>query len=166
MRVRLVVTGDHLLVPLVEAYFFGERAALGRAGVAAATPVHRVGADVEAFETDDPGFLPAALQKNAEQVEKGYPWWREERHPKRYLEFLVAQSGGLYHETEGGARALEELEWSASSPVAATIPFARAMFEDLSEALGIPNPLGAGAVSEVTCPARAVRRDTLTLRNL
>lgn len=43
----------HLLVPLSEAYFFGEQAALARAGVAAGTPVHRIGADIEAFETDD-----------------------------------------------------------------------------------------------------------------
>lgn len=156
----------HLLVPLVEAYFFGERAALRRAGVAAETPVHRLGDDVEDFETDDPEFLPTARSKNAEQIGKGYGWWREEKHPKRYLEFLVARSGGLYHETQGGARALEDLDWAASSPVAKAIPFARALFEDLSDALSIPNPLGAGTISGLTYPARTVRREALVLRNL
>ena len=56
----------HLLVPLAEAYFFGEDAALVRAGVPGTTCVHRLGHDVEDFETDDPGFLPLANAKNVE----------------------------------------------------------------------------------------------------
>jgi hypothetical protein len=40
------------------------------------------------------------------------------------------------------------------------------LFEDLSDALGITNPLGAGVLSEWTYPARTARRETLILRNL
>ncbi|WP_437989441.1 hypothetical protein [Sorangium sp. So ce145] len=156
----------HLLVPLSEAYFFGDAAALTRAGVPQGTPIHRSGTDVEAFETDDPEFLPIASKKNAEMAEHGCPWWREERHPKRYLEFLVGRSGGLYQETEGGVRALEALDWPGIGADPQAVHFARALFEDLSDALAIPNALGAGVVSGWTYPARTVRRETLTLRNL
>jgi hypothetical protein len=160
----------HLFVPLAEAYFFGERAALMRAGVAAGIPVHRSGTNVEEFETDDPQFLPLAQIRNAEKAAAGYSWWREERHPKRYLEFLVGCSGGLYNETKGGARALEALEWTTVGAETQTIQFARALFEDLSDALGIESPLNAGAVksavSRWTYPEKTVRRERLTLRNL
>jgi hypothetical protein len=156
----------HLLVPLVEAYFFGEQAALARAGVAAEIPVHQLGRDVEEFETDDPQFLPIAQVRNAEKAGAGYSWWREERHPKRYLEFLVERSGGLYVETRGGARALEELDWPKMGADADSLQFARAMFEDLSQALDTPNPLGWGAISSCTYPDKSVRPENLTLRNL
>jgi len=156
----------HLLVPLSEAYFFGEPAALTRAGVRLGVPIHRTGTDVEEFATNDPAFLPRALQKNAEMAGRGYLWWREERHPKRYLEFLVECSGGLYQETEGGARALEALDWPIVGAGSGTVPFIRALFKDLSDALGIASPLGAGAVSGSTYPARTVHRETLTLRNI
>jgi hypothetical protein len=156
----------HLLAPLVEAYFFGEPAALTRAGVAAGVPVHRLGTDVEQFETDDPQFLPLAQDRNSEKAEAGHSWWREERHPKRYLEFLVNQSGGLYQETQGGARALEALDWPALGAGPQTLTFARALFEDLSDALGITNPLGSGGLNQWTYPERTVRRETLVLRNL
>lgn len=156
----------HLLVPLAEAYFFGEDAAVSRAGVAAGTVVHRVGADVESFATDDPEFRLRAEQKNREMRALGRDWWREERHPKHYLEFLVERSGGLYLETEGGVRALEILDWPAMGRIEAPMAFARALFEDVSEALGIDNPLGPRPTNACTYPARHVRRDTLTLRNL
>ncbi|MGK4008928.1 hypothetical protein WMF31_40360 [Sorangium sp. So ce1036] len=135
-------------------------------GVRQDIPVHRRGNDVEAFETDDPEFLPAALKKNAEMAEHGYPWWREERHPKRYLEFLVGRGGGLYQEIDGGVRALEALDWPGVGADPRAVHFARALFEDLSDALAIPNPLNAGDVSGWTYPAQTIRRETLTLRNL
>jgi hypothetical protein len=156
----------HLLVPLAEAYFFGELAALARAGVAAQIPVHRIGTDVEQFETDDPRFLQLAQVRNTEKAEAGYSWWREERHPKRYLEFLVDSSEGLYEEMKGGVRALETLDWPNVGATAQTTQFVRALFEDLSDALDMTNPLGAGTVSKWTYPERTVRRETLTLRNL
>lgn len=156
----------HLFVPLAEGYFFGEPAAVRRAGVAPGVPVHRLGTDVEDFATDDPGFLPLAASRNADMVVRNYPWWREERHPKRYLDFLVQRSGGIYDETRGGRAALETLDWPMVGAAPSAVRFARALFEDLSEALGITNPLGAGATAEWTFPPRTARPETLTLRNL
>jgi hypothetical protein len=156
----------HLLVPLVEAYFFGEEAALARAGVGAHVPVHRLGTNVEDFETDDPAFLPLAAAQNAQQAANNYGWWREERHPKRYLSFLVGRSGGLYDETVGGRAALETLDWGAVGADRQAVRFARSLFEDISAALEVANPLGAGATADCTYPSRAVRPETLTLRNL
>jgi hypothetical protein len=156
----------HLLVPLAEGYFFGEPAAVTRAGVAPGVAVHRLGADVEDFATDDPGFLPLTEARNAEMTVRNYPWWREERHPKRYLDFLVQRSGGIYDETRGGRAALETLDWPLVGAAPGAAQFARALFEDLSEALGIENPLGVGATARWTYPLKTVRPETLTLRNL
>lgn len=156
----------HLLVPLVETYFFAEPAALTRAGVAAGVPVHRVGDDVEKFETNDPLFLPLAMIRNAEMAARQITWWCEERHPKRYLEFLVERSGGLYDETRGGREALKGLDWPAVGAEPEAARFARSLFEDLAEWLGIPNPLGSGTVAACTYPERTVRRETLSLRNI
>lgn len=155
----------HLLVPLVEAYFFGERAALRRAGVAEATPVHRRGADVECFVTDDPAFMPGVAKSNAQKASFGEAWWDEARHPKRYLEFLIAQERGeLYREVMGGAEALTTLDWSGV--VCGGGAYARSLFEDLADALSLPNPLGAGLTSPDTYPSKSVRRESLTLRNV
>lgn len=156
----------HLLVPLAEAYFFGEPAALTRAGVRTGIPVHRLGNDVEKFETNDPEFLPLVQVRNAKKAEEGFSWWREDRHPKRYLEFLVERSGGLYVETQGGARALEELDWPKMGADQTSLQFARALFEDLSLALDIQNPLGWGTLSGCTYPGTTVRPENLILRNI
>lgn len=158
----------HLLVPLAEAYFFGERDALRRAGVAPVTSVHLVGTDVEAFETNDPDFLPIAAVENATKAAQGKPWWREERHPKRYLQFLLERGDGttLYDETVQGVEALQTLDWQALGTTQEGVSFARALFEDISDMLEINNPLGPGMLSEHTYPRRTVRRNLLTLRNL
>ncbi|WP_426748147.1 hypothetical protein VZQ01_14715 [Myxococcus faecalis] len=155
----------HLLVPLAEAYLFGEPAALQRAGVAAATPVYRTEADLEDFETNDPRFLPRAAVENARKAKHGATWWREEKHPKRYLEFLVELSGGLYDETIGGVHALRTLDWLMTESSSALL-FARALFEDIGDTLGMPNPLGAGVCCKWTYPSKASRREELILRNL
>ena len=157
----------HLLAPLVESYFFGERAALLRAGVAERAPVYRVGADVEDFATDDAAFMPEVRARNAQKLADGIAWWDEARHPKRYLEFLVASSSapatGFYDELRGGREALETLDWRAA--VAGGGAFARALFQDIADGLAVVNPLGDGSPSPHTYPAKAVNRATLTLRN-
>jgi hypothetical protein len=104
----------HLLVPMVEAYFFGERAAFTRVGIPEAATIHRRGEDVEDFETDDPEFLPVCVERNATKASVGCPWWREERHPKHYVELLVEREGQIYTDTVG-ANALtlrRRLQWA------------------------------------------------------
>ena len=141
----------HLLVPMPETYFFGERAALDRSGVAASIEARLCCDDLEAFETDDPLFE--------------HPNHR--RHPKRYLIDLLRRSGRAgphyYRETQDGARALEVLAWHELTDNQQTLSFARALFEDLADAFGVPNPLGDGSLAPATHPTD--HRDLL-LRNL
>lgn len=156
----------HLLVPMIEAYFFGDPSALQRAGVDADVPYPLAHGDLENFETSDSGFLLVAAARNAEKQGQGYPWWREEKHPKSYLEHLVEGCGRLYDEPEGAA-ALRTLGWPAVSVAGPPLGFARSLFEDLSDWFGLPsNVLGPGVCSALTYPARTVDRSTLFLRNL
>lgn len=155
----------HLFVPLVEAYFFGERAALTRAGIPEAATIYRRGDDVEDFETDDPDFLPLCTVRNAEKASHDRGWWREERHPKRYIDFLVERAGGTYTDTVG-ARSLATLDWPAVGALPAATRFARSLFEDLASLLGTVNPLAPGDTHEGTSPAKRTRREERVLRNL
>lgn len=155
----------HLFVPLVEAYFFGERAALTRAGIPEAATIYRRGDDVENFETDDPEFLPVCRVRNAEKASHDWGWWREERHPKRYIDFLVGRAGGAYSDAMG-ARALATLDWPAAGALPTATRFARSLFEDLASLLETANPLGPGDTHEGTSPARRTRSEERVLRNL
>lgn len=140
----------HLLVPMPEAYFFGERAALERTGVAREIESRLCCNDLEAFDTDDPDFM---LRRPDDR-----------RHPKRYLGDLLRRSGrSAYRETRDGAQALESLAWPELSEDPQTLAFARALFEDLADAFELPNPLGEGALAPATHPTD--RRD-LVLRNV
>lgn len=145
----------HLLVPMPEAYFFGERAALERAGVARDVEARLCCTDLEAFETDDPSFTP-----------RDYPPG-DRRHPKRYLQHLLQRSGrppaSCYKETRDGVRALETLAWPELTNDGSTLGFARALFEDISDVLEVANPLGEGTLAPATYPDD--RRDLL-LRNV
>ncbi|HYU81457.1 MAG TPA: hypothetical protein VFA31_01835 [Candidatus Polarisedimenticolia bacterium] len=123
----------HLLCPMVEAYFFGEPAALVRAG-ARRPPILLESKQLEAFETADIGY-------EGPPDEARHDWRTPDRHrhPKRYLRFLA--DPGEYRETRGGHAALATLDWSqvfAYPPP--EIAFARSLFDDLAHALGVPNP--------------------------
>ena len=157
----------HLLCPMIEGYFFPDRAALQRAGVAAGIPVRSRNSDVEQFETDDAGFLPIARAENERKhtIERK-PWWFEERHPKRYLEWLITQSGSIYEETLAGVEALKALEWSRAASTPAVTPYLRALVQDIADQFQVPSPLRAGTPSPWTYPSRAMRDGERTLRNL
>lgn len=145
----------HLLVPMPEAYFFGERAALERAGVAERVHARLCCEDLEALATDDPTF----------EARPEHPG--DLRHPKRYLSHLLLRSGRAgprpYRETRDGARALESLEWPTLSDNPKHLAFARALFEDLAFAFNVPNPLGDGALAPST---HALDRRANVLRNI
>lgn len=156
----------HLLVPMIEAYFFAEEAALQRIGVSSEHPPRLTRRDVEHFETDDPMFLPIAQQKNAQQRANGYTWWCHERHPKHYLEHLCNRSGRTYGETSQGRDALAELGWPSLPADELALAFARALFEDIADFCGIDNPMGPGQLASATYPAKTTRVSQLLLRNL
>jgi hypothetical protein len=128
----------HLLCPMLEAYFFGETAALERAGAtrpAILDPMRHL----EQLRSVDGEFLaPLDVPR--------HPWRRPERaaHPKAYLSFLVDpadQELVTYRETVGGCRALATLDWAqVFRHTPPEIAFAHALFEDLADAIGAPNP--------------------------
>lgn len=128
----------HLLCPMLEAYFFGEPAALERAG-STRRPILDPTRHLEDFQSDDEPFL-------AYTDVTDHPWRRPDRrrHPKRYLGFLVDptdEERTVYKESVGGCRALATLDWAQVFRHAPPgLPFAHALFEDLADALGVPNP--------------------------
>ncbi|PTL83029.1 hypothetical protein [Vitiosangium sp. GDMCC 1.1324] len=157
----------HLLAPMVEAYFFAEPAALVRAGASRPSGVDAAAIDLEAFVTDDPGFLnhPFARHKqNPKQKSWAIPMPDRARHPKHYLRFLCDPMNPYtdrYVETKGGAEALRELDWARVFANRERVRLARSLFEDISERLGMPHPFpGTGH------PAMASFKTARVLRNL
>lgn len=149
----------HLLCPMLEAYFFGEPAALQRAGAMRAASLDP-SRHLEDFLTADPGFLGPADGR------REHPWRRQDRHrhPKRYLSFLIdPDDEGLtsYKESRGGVAALSTLDWAqVFRHPPPGIAFARSLFDDLADALGVPSPF-PGA-----CHPLTTRRPAGTLRNV
>ena len=132
----------HLFRPMVEATFFGDAQALRRAGVGTANRPQLKHADVEEFECDDLAWLPFCTNENDRKAAMGHDWWRHERHAKEYLIHLAdSRRGGLGYSTNRGITALSRLDFPTvvnSQPS----PYLRALFDDLADWLGVPNPLG------------------------
>lgn len=157
----------HLLKPMVEAYFFGDAAALQTSGVPAGTTprlVHTT--DVEQFETDDPAWLPTCHTENSQRQRRSTPWWQHERHSKHYLEHLTARGGVFYDETFSGRHALKGLSWTQVPKSPADAPIVRSLFEDIADWFGILSPLGRGLSDPQFYPAQSVDRARLLLRNM
>jgi len=148
----------HLLCPMLEAYFFGEAAALERAG-ATRTAILDPSHHLENFHAADLEFLHPDDARD-------HPWRRPDRgrHPKRYLSFLVDpadEEHASYRETVGGCRALATLDWTQvflHRPHG--IAFAHSLFEDLATVLDAPNPFFG------TCHPLTMPRLNGTLRNI
>lgn len=158
----------HLVCPMVEAYLFGDRQALNRAGCSAEVAPLLSRPQVEEFESSDPQWLPYCRARNGQQAAPPMPmpWWREERHAKHYLEHLVERCGAYYDEVTEGVAAFSRLDWRQASTRGGPAPLAQSLFEDVADFFDVDNPLGTGATSPLTYPARHVRRNRLTLRNL
>lgn len=137
----------HLLAPMTEAYFYGEPEALARAESKRPSRFSPA-ADVEGFTVEDPAYeaLPDP------------PWKRLDRarHPKRYLDFLSSDITeksplpGRYRETNQGKLALDSLAWDRVLADTGHAPFARSLFEDIADALGVPSPVAGGACAQLT----------------
>jgi hypothetical protein len=129
----------HLLVPMVEAYFFREPAALTRAGAMRASRFDASAADVETrFEVSDPDFLAPPDRPPREKLP---PWAtaNRRRHPKHYLQFLCDPTGTeprAYVETQGGQAALRALDWPMVLESHEHVRFLRSLIHDLADALG------------------------------
>lgn len=131
----------HLFAPMLETYFFGEPAALRRAG-ATREPSLDATRDIEDFETTDAEYLAACPPVAGEGAQARPPpawaFWPA-RHPKRYLQFLCDPSGSdprAYQETKGGCEALRTLDWHAVLARRDHVRFGRSFLLDLADALG------------------------------
>jgi hypothetical protein len=126
----------HLFRPMTEAYFFGDAAALRRAGVSRAHQVP-TDLDLEQFRTIDQEFLalPAGTSGIANMPDREF-------HPKCYLRYLCDPTLGdkraRYKETVGGVAALRSLDWPVVLHPSPHCPFLHAFLDDLGEALNSP----------------------------
>jgi hypothetical protein len=146
----------HLFVPMPEAYFYAEPAALTRAGAKAASQFDVALHDTEGFVVDDPAYRQW-LEKRAPNALEPH------RHPKQYIRYLCDPNASVeraYRETKEGALALEGLAWSEVTARAEREHYARAMLEDFADGIGAnwPSP---GPVAPLTA-----RRNGGLLRNL
>lgn len=125
----------HLLVPMLEALFFGDPKALQHAaGSGASASTFPVDADFEAFAVGDDAYLEPS-------DEVGHGWRRPDRsrHPKRYIRFLREQAEEPpYRETHHGARALRELNWESLVDAPLRGRFVGSLLTDLAFVLGDP----------------------------
>lgn len=153
----------HLLAPMVEAYFYGETDAIGRALDEAGVdpwPAWSIACtDLEKFATTDAEFLDREKYPDLskEQRRKKSLAWRtadRQRHPKRYLEYLCRDGSLGYREGRSGVAALRGLAFEQVSKMG--VPLLRQMLADVEEALELDPVLGEGV------PPRAAR----VLRNL
>jgi hypothetical protein len=147
----------HLLKPMVESYLFGDGNALQK--ITSKKAKLPAGLDLEQFETNDSDYMPSCSVINARHPDA--PNWREECHPKRYLQFLNPD----YSETGHGKAALEALNWRSLTNNAAHLQVIRALFTDLAQWFGIPNPLPGQAHPEFWVPS-AGQHGSMVLRNM
>lgn len=154
----------HLFRTMTENYFFGDVTALNHAGVPThVSPKLVHSTDVEQFESNDGYWLPSCHQINKQ---KNLSWWREECHPKHYLEHLTQRAQTSYSETKQGKAALENLNWPGVPKGGTDTPMIRSLFEDIADWFGIPNPIGTGTTNPDFFPTPSVNRQTRLLRNM
>ncbi|HEX8822788.1 MAG TPA: hypothetical protein VF794_22875 [Archangium sp.] len=147
----------HLLTPMVESYFFGEAAALARAGANRAPNRFDMARDLEDFEVDDPAYLAPAPSDAQWKAEPRH------RHPKNYVRYLCDPKGKplrAYRETHEGLEALRVLDWSSVLRNEAHAAFARALVDDVADALSVSSPCPG------TCSPLTARKGDGLLRNI
>jgi hypothetical protein len=156
----------HLFKPMVEAYLFGDNAALRLAGVQSiANPCLVHPTDVEQFESNDPLWLPICQAENEKKQKQNKPWWRNELHPKRYFEHITQRGQVTYEQTKGGKDALIAVDWIQVPKCQQDIPIIRSLFEDISDWFGITSPI-SGKTHPNFYPATTMNRTSLLLRNM
>jgi hypothetical protein len=155
----------HLLCPMVESYFFGDAQALQAAGVQPTRSPKLSNPDVELFESCDPEWLPSCHAENARRIAKD-PWWKHERHPKHYLEYLLNLDNIFYEETSHGEAALLNVHWPNVPRALTHTRLLRALMEDIADWFGMMNPIGVGDCHEQFYPQRSIHRNDLLLRNM
>lgn len=172
----------HLIVPMIEAWFFGDSDALATAGMPpTAAPVLAV-PDVEAFQTHDAAYLAATEVLcpcwTVKRIKNNRPKWlgnsARDKHPKGYLQWLCMDGSQRnctsYNETTNGGRALAGLRWATLlGQPSSQVRYLRAFVADLADALG-EDPTTGAIVEDPGAPAPATRLSARTrahvIRNL
>ncbi len=183
-RVRealLAKASFHLAVPMMEAWLFADPAGPTNAGVPQdrLPPNWQAQRDPEEFLTLDPDYLSDAgtscerWQALPPRRQKDHrPLWLRPasrgEHPKAFLAWLSRAPADLactgYRETHEGVSALQRLAWAHVLANPAHCAYARALIDDLADALGEPSPAGAGAAAPLT--DHRERRVAPVLRNI
>ncbi|MCK5522630.1 MAG: hypothetical protein KAI83_05790 [Thiomargarita sp.] len=154
-RVRKKLQNDcsfHLLVPMIEAYFFGDKmdhgnpAALNKAGAILKSTVSGKNLNVEDFKVIEHihqgvDYLTATGTSNwAKTLEN------RDKHPKKYLDYLCCPETDKktarkhrYRETKGGVEALKILDWNTVlSSKQNYVKFLRALIHDIAWKFDLP----------------------------
>ncbi len=137
----------HLLSPMVESLFFGERSgttwpALGRAGAGRDPIFDPAVTDIEQFVTTDVDYLGFVGMAGWTAGQAADPAWRA-RHPKHYVSFLCDPMGRTfrpYKEKEGGKAALEALAWPSVVGPPQHACMVRALLADVAAMAGVDLP--------------------------
>lgn len=173
----------HLIVPMIESWFFADPGALQTAGVPAERSVAVQNEhDPELFWVDEPAYLAAsdadcpcwAALPGGTNKKKQRPKWLGEgprqAHAKGYLQWLCIDGSQknctTYDETRKGSAALRSLDWDRvllRPPM--QLQFLAALLDDIAVALGQPlGGLAERVLSPLTCLAK--RPTDAVLRNL
>jgi len=163
----------HLVAPMIEAWFFGDPAALVNAGVVE-KPFLKPDCSIEEFTTTDLGYLAATESdcpgwQRKPQKSRRPKWFGVDRvfHPKGYLQWLTGDPADRnctrYRETEHGAAALRSIDWDALRGQAG-MNFLNALCEDIAYALDAPYKSPVDVVPVATSLARRPAQNLL--RNL
>jgi hypothetical protein len=164
----------HLLCPMVESLFFGEPAALDRAGrvTGRASQFDANVCDIEAFEVTDGAYETVAVPAVAGKASKG-DWRRSpelrKRHPKKYLQYLGDASldgNTRYAETTTGAAALATLDWTAVLQNATSARYARSLIADIAAMTRVPASPKLSLGDSACAPLTWSRARDRVLRNV
>lgn len=142
----------HLAVPMTESWFFGDPGGLTNASVPAThlPPRLKPTIDPEDFQTDDTDYsadtgqhCTAWIAMPERKSKKIRPFWLmtgREYHPKAYISWLCRRpepnSCSSYDPTNGGRKALANLDLPQVLSQSTNFPYLRSFIADLADSLG------------------------------
>lgn len=167
----------HFAVPMIEAWLFADPTAATAIPIPGdRRPRLAEGRDPEQFLADDPEYASAddaeCIAMARRRRNRRAAWMRPDRmrHPKAYLTWLCRDPSSHdctgYHETDGGAAALQELDWPTVVRRPDHMRYARSLLADLADVLGQwPTTVSQGGYEAALTSIHHAPRDRV-LRNM